>query len=137
VQGGFIESDNPSIVFPKHTIQRSSLAPRSLQRVCTSFQVTQAPSPPATTWPIVYTSGQYCTWLRPGFYALLGDHPWTDAKTQVEYHVSFVVSWSTKTKKKLARATYDFDTVNDYKCLTTICHVGQAADSTTYIVFDL
>ncbi len=140
VQGGFVNSDHPSITFPKHVIARSRSAPRSVQRFCTFFQVTQAPVPPATTWTVAYTSKQFCASLPPGAKAEIGNHVWTGQtngpKTSVEYHARFVVTWAVK-KKRLARATYDFTSVGDYKCLTTICHVGQAADNTAYILFDL
>jgi hypothetical protein len=137
VQGGWVGQApdlKPEIIFPQHTIQRSPAARRDSQKICTVFQVLVAPTPPATTWTVVARSRAFCKWNVPGNHEVIGNWIWV-GKPGVTYHGQFIVTWSTKKKKKLASATYDFNTLNDYSCITTRCRVSQGADNVPFISF--
>jgi hypothetical protein len=65
----------------------------------------------------------------------MGDWSWV-GEVATPYHVEFVVTWATQ-KRKLAKATYDYNVAGDYKCLTLFCLVDT--DPTTnfpYVSFN-
>jgi hypothetical protein len=133
IQGGVVNGA-PAITFPKHRIKRSSKAPRDSQKICTTFQVLIPATPPATGWVVKASSKNYCAWNLPGSIEEIGDWVWP-ATPGVQYHGQFTVTWATKKKKKLARATYDFNGVNDYACVSTRCFVDQGTDLVPFISF--
>jgi hypothetical protein len=138
IQGGWVGQApdvKPEVIFPQHAIQRSPAARRDSQKICTVFQVLAPPTAPATTWAVVAHSPAFCKWIIPGNHEVIGNWIWADGKPGVSYHAQFIVTWSTKKKKKLARATYDFNTLNDYSCITTRCRISQGADMVPFLSF--
>ena len=58
----------------------------------------------------------------------MGEWRWTGT-VATPYHAEYVVTWSTK-KRKLAKATYDFNVADDYQCTSLFCLVDT--DPTTH-----
>lgn len=135
IEGFRDASKKPYISFPKHTMKRSSKAPRDSQRICTFFEVTKPATAPATGWVVAGKSKTYCVWVVPGNWALIGNWNFSNIQPGVQYHGRYTVTWATKKKKKLARATYDFNLVDDYKCTSLGCLVDQGTDKVPFISF--
>jgi hypothetical protein len=132
MQGSRQTGQNPTIIFPAHWIKRSPLAPKLKQKICITFQVSVPATAPATGW-VVKATKTFCGQIIPGNYAGVGSWNW-QGETGVQYHTSYVVTWSTK-KKKLAKATYDFNTTDDYTCVTRYCFVDKDAQNVPFISF--
>jgi hypothetical protein len=132
-----VAADKPLVVFPGHWIRRSPLAAGAgkRQRVCTKLQIwTQVGSPP-TSWAVRASSRNWCAWLKPNTQVNIGKWSWPGT-VGTPYHAEFVVTWATRTRK-LAKATYDFNALLDYTCVTRFCLVDT--DQTTnfpYIAFN-
>jgi hypothetical protein len=124
-----------SITFPMHTFRRSAAAPRDPQKVCTTYKISVPATAPATGWVVAATSKAFCATLKPGQYARIGDWPWKGGAVATDYHAQYTVTWSTKKKKKLAAATYDFNTVEDYDCTSLNCIVQKDAANVPYFTF--
>jgi hypothetical protein len=124
-----------TITFPIHTFRRSAAAPKDTQKVCTTYKITTPATPPATGWVTAATSKPFCTPLKRGYYEKIGDWNWKGAETAKNYHAQYTVTWSTKKKKKLAAATYDFNKIDDYDCTSLNCLVHQDAANVPYFTF--
>ena len=138
IQGSHSKAaDKPLVIVPKHKLWRSpaKAGVGKRQKVCNQMQIwTQVGSPP-TAWKIYKTSPNYCTWFKPTQLGEMGDWSWV-GEVATPYHVEFVVTWATQ-KRKLAKATYDYNVAGDYKCLTLFCLVDT--DPTTncpYVSFN-
>jgi hypothetical protein len=129
-------TDKPTITVPGHIIYRSAAkaARRDRQRICTTMKVLTPAIAPATGWVVTAKAKALCGWVPVGKAQGLGNWVWQGAPG-VEYHVQYDVTWATKKRKKLAAATYDFNTLEDYDCTTVACLVDQGADSIPYISF--
>jgi hypothetical protein len=129
-------ADKPTLTVPEHIIYRSAakVARRDRQRICTTVKVLTPATTPATGWVVTAKGKALCGWVPVGRAQQLGPWVW-QAAPGVEYHVQYDVTWATKKRKKLAGATYDFNTVEDYNCTTVACLVDQGADSIPYISF--
>jgi hypothetical protein len=128
------KTEKPTITFPVHTIRRSALAPKDAQKICTTFKILTPAVAPATGWIVTSTSPGHCGWVKPGYYQRINNWAW-QAEFGTNYHVQYDVAWATKKKKKLAAATYDFNTTTDYKCATLYCLVLADANGVPYITF--
>jgi hypothetical protein len=133
IEGSRVVNEDPRIAFPQHVVQRSAAARKDRQRICTALQIWAPATPPATGWVLSASSPTWCAWTNPGDRIRVNRY-YFEGTFGVEYHAEFFVSWATKKRKKLARATYDFNNVNDYKCMTRFCFIDQAAD-VPYISF--
>jgi hypothetical protein len=135
-EGSRTTGQDPVITFPKHTIRRSTLAAvrKDPQKICTQFQIMIQATPPATGWVLQTSSPLFCGWIAPGRWAGVSGWGWQGA-INVPYHVQYLVTWATKKRKKLARATYDFDTPADYHCTTRFCAVQATPDNSPFIRF--
>ena len=123
----------PTITFPVHTFRRSP-ASRDPQKICTTFKILIPATAPATGWVVKTSSRQYCATFKLGSYGRIGNWIFT-GEYGVNYHAQFVVTWSTKKKKKLAGATYDFNLADDYKCTTLNCLVLPDPAGVPYLTF--
>lgn len=135
MQGFHAAPQNPQVIFPVHWIRRSPLAPRSRQKICTTLQIWTPVGSPPSAWAVRASSRNFCGWIVPGNYAGVGKWSWEGA-VDTPYHAEFIVTWATRTRR-LAKASYDFNTLNDYQCVTRFCFVDT--DSTTnfpYIAFN-
>jgi hypothetical protein len=132
---GFREPpQNPQVIFPTHSIRRSPLAPGTRQKICTTLQIWSQVGTPPSAWAVKASSRNFCGWIVPGNYASVGKWSWEGA-AGTPYHAKFVVTWATRTRK-LAKASYDFNGVDDYHCLSRFCLIDT--DQTTnvpYIAF--
>ena len=128
-----VAGTKPTITFPIHTIRRSKLSPRDSQKICTTFKILTPATAPATGWVVTSTSPGHCGWAKPGYYQRINNWGW-QGEFGTNYHV-YDVTWATKKKKKLAGATYDFNTTTDYKCTTLYCLVQADANAVPYITF--
>ncbi len=134
-QGYRPASENPQVIFPTHAIRRSPLAPRSRQKICTTLQIWGQVGSPPTSWAVKASSRTFCGWIVPGNYASVGKWGWQGV-AGTPYHAEFVVAWATKTRK-LAKAIYDFNTVNDYSCATRFCFIETDQQTNfAYIAFN-
>ena len=127
----------PVVIFPTHLIRRTTMKAGvgKTQKVCIMMQIWVQVGNPPTAWTVKAHSKNYCTLLPPGTWAKMGQWNWTGT-VATPYHAEYVVTWSTK-KRKLAKATYDFNVADDYQCLSLFCLVDT--DPTThfpYISFD-
>jgi len=128
-------SQPPTITVEGHTIGRSPLRPRDLQKICTTYKISTPATPPATGWVVTATSPTYCSgWLKPGYSMGIGNWNWQGAYAQ-QYHLQYTVTWATKKKKKLAAATYDLNATSDYKCTTLYCLVDEDANKVPFLTF--
>jgi hypothetical protein len=134
VEGSRHAGENPHVIFPTHTIRRSPLAPKDRQKICTAFQIWVPATAPATGWVLQTSSPTFCGWIARYHYAGVNEWQWEGA-IGMRYHAEFVVTWATKKRKKLARATYDFDKTDDYKCDTRFCFIGAETDNIPYFSF--
>jgi hypothetical protein len=132
-EGSRLSGENPRITFPQHIVARSAAARKVRQRICTALQLWIPATPPATGWVMKSSSPTWCAWTDPGDRIRVNRY-YFEGAVGTKYHTQFVVTWATKKKKKLARATYDFDKVDDYKCATRFCFVDQDP-SGSYISF--
>ena len=134
--GSRATGQNPVLTFPAHKIRRSTMAVarKDRQKICTQFHINVPATPPATGWVRQSSSPLFCGWIAPGAYAQESAWQWPGA-VNVPYHVDFTVTWSTKKRKKLASATYDFDKVTDYHCTTRFCSVDQTPDNIPFVRF--
>jgi hypothetical protein len=131
IQGSHVKStDAPLVIFPTHLIRRTTMKAGvgKTQKVCIMMQVWVQVGNPPTSWAVKAHSKNYCTLLPPGTWAKMGQWSWTGA-VATPYHAEYVVTWSTK-KRKLAKATYDFNLADDYQCLSLFCLVDT--DATTH-----
>ena len=135
VEGSSLSGAKPKITFPAHTLKRSPSARRDRQRICAQFQILSPAAPPATGWVVANSSRMSCAWIPAGGYASADPYTWDQAAIDTHYHARYVVTWSTKKKKKLAAATYDFNLPDDYKCVSTHCFHGQGTDNVPFIWF--
>jgi hypothetical protein len=138
VQGSHSNAaDKPLVIVPKHKLWRSpaKTGVGKRQKVCNQMQIwTQVGSPPSS-WSVKTASKNYCTWFKPNQLGEMGEWRW-QGEVATPYHVEFVVTWATQ-KRKLAKATYDYNVAGDYKCLTLFCLVDT--DPTTnfpYVSFN-
>jgi hypothetical protein len=133
-EGEYKAPANPKLTFPKHIIRRSPMAKRERQKICSSLQIwTQAEAAPHT-WGLKVTNGTKCAWIAPGDAAVVAAWTW-EGETFTPYHTKFVVTWATK-KRKLAKATYDFNKTTDYKCTTDACLVSTDMNKqVAFIIF--
>ena len=129
-----VSTASPTITFPEHLIYRSPLAKRDRQKICTTFKILTPAAAPATGWVVTAKSAALCGWVKPANHQGIGNWVWP-ATANVHYHMQFDVTWSTKKKKKLAGATYDFNTIDDYQCTSINCLVDQGADGVPYMSF--
>jgi hypothetical protein len=130
-----VAAENPLVAFPAHWIRRSPLAKGQRQKVCTKLQIWTAVGSPPTAWAIKASSRNFCAWLKPNTYVNIGKWSWPGV-VGTPYHAEFVVTWATR-KRKLAKATFDFNTLDDYKCLTRFCFIDtDQATSFPYISFN-
>ncbi len=92
---------------------------------------------PPTTWTVKASSRNFCGWIVPGNYASVGTWSWEDtAGITTPYHAEFVVTWATR-KRKLAKASYDFNRVDDYQCVTRFCFIDTDQPTNfAYIAFN-
>jgi hypothetical protein len=125
---------NPYVVFPQHIVQRSAAARKDRQRICTALQIWIPATPPATGWAMTASSPTWCAWTTPGQRIRVNAWGW-EATYGVPYHTEFLVTWATKKRKKLARATYDFDKIDDYKCVTRFCYISSDKATVPYMQF--
>jgi hypothetical protein len=138
VQGSHSNSaDKPLVVVQKHKLWRSpaKAGVGKRQKVCNQMQIwTQVGSPPSS-WKPYKTSPNYCTWFKPNQLGQMGEWRWV-GEVATPYHVEFVVTWATQ-KRKLAKATYDYNVASDYQCLSLFCLVDtDPATNFPYISFN-
>jgi hypothetical protein len=132
-QGSQVASQKPQVIFPAHTLKLSPLASKTRQKICITFQIFIQAAAPSTAWVLKASSPTFCGWIRPGPGANIGAWNW-QGESGVPYHAKYVVTWATK-KRKLAKASYDFNSVDDYQCVTRFCSIDQTATSVPYISF--
>ena len=128
-------TQNPQVIFPTHSIRRSPLAPGTRQKICTTLQIWGQVGSPPTAWAVKASSRNFCGWIVPGNFASVGKWSWEGA-VGTPYHAEFVVTWATRTRK-LAKASYNFNSVDDYQCLTRFCFIDTDQPTNfPYIAFN-
>jgi hypothetical protein len=122
IQGSHAKStDKPFVIFPQRDIWRSpaKAAKNKVQTICTQMQIWVPVGTPPNAWTLKDKSKNYCGNIKPGNRARMGAWSWM-GDVATPYHAEFVITWSWK-KRKLAKATYDYNSPSDYSCVTLYC----------------
>ena len=113
----------PFVIFPKRKIWRSpaKAGKGKVQTICTQMQIWVPVGTPPTSWILKDKSKNYCGKVKPNELAQMGQWSWM-GDVATPYHAEFVITWSVG-KKKLGKATYDYNASSDYTCITLFCLV--------------
>jgi hypothetical protein len=121
-QGSVQYPNFPYVIFPKHWIVRSPLARHRNQWICETEKVTNEVGYPYFNWVIAGTRTKMCAWTGRSDYITVPEWDWQGDYFQA-YHARFIVTWQTR-KRLLAKASYDFNSMDDYSCQTTYCRTS-------------
>jgi hypothetical protein len=134
-QGYHAVNQNPFVIFPAHWIRRSPLAPRKRQYICTTEQIWEQVGYPYFNWIVTAKRPNDCAWTDPGYQSNIDKWAWQGV-FGTAYHAKIVVTWAAQARG-LAKATYDFNSVSDYQCVTSLCYIDvDQENKVAFIAFE-
>lgn len=124
VEGDYPFQQLPTIVFPKHTVHRSRLAPHRAQIICSNLVIWEQVGYPYFNWTVtaqlIDSQPHTCARISRGSTYVQQEWDYGGLVPGIAYHAQEIVVWKKPSGRLLGKATYDFQN-GDYQCLTTSC----------------